>query len=163
MQTTSGRSQVVHFPRVISRTPACTSVDNCRLQDAHGFHLPFRWSVLYNLNNIISILSIVYLYVLSFAIVAVVCPKFLADCADSMDLANWISPEHRLHSRATNNTRYLVSQEFSVRDRAKSKYSTWQRLLSRRRGFNLRHSVWACITASHTHVLRKHSGNNTLQ
>ena len=55
----------------------------------------------------------------------------------------------------------LVSQEFSERERARLKYSTWQRLLSRC-GFNLGLAVCACAAASHTYVLNKLAGNNTL-
>ena len=35
------------------------------------------------------------------------------------------------------NTRELISKEFGEKDTVRSKYSTWQRILSRRHGFNL--------------------------
>ena len=85
--------------------------------------------------------------VYSLTIVAVACPWLWAGSAHSMDFANWSQARGRLPWLAKSSVREM-------------EYSIWQRLLSRRRSFNLRR---ACTTASHTYVLSKLSGNNTLQ
>ena len=70
----------------------------------------------------------------------------------------WTYPTE-VRPECMNNTCDLVSQEFSDRDRVRSKCSTWQQLLSGRHGLNL----WrTCTTASLTYVLSKHSVNNKL-
>ena len=87
----------------------------------------------------------------------------LHECSSSKVCSGW-SSDSVIDVTVCTKSRYrsnLVSQEFSERDRARLKYSTWQRLLSRC-GFNLGLAVCACAAASHTYVLNKLAGNNTL-
>ena len=79
-------------------------------------------------------LTVSAMFVLNLAIIAIVILRLLANSANSMGSAKW-SQLVTFNLRMTNNTGNLITQNFNESEQAqRSTCSTWQWLLSRRRG-----------------------------